>query len=266
MELRTYIAGWGMTEPLPVLFAKAAEAGYRGFEALAPSGGEEAQLRSLLAEYRFDFIAQIQTAAADPIADFREKAKRAAEFGPRLIVSQSFRHGLSPDENRRFFEQALAIERELGVPVAHETHRGRAMYAPWTTAGLLREFPELRIAADFSHWCCVCENLLEDQAEHLDVAMSRTIHIHGRVGHREGPQVSDPSAPEYAEELQAHLGWWTEIARRRRAEGAPLFTFTPEFGPPGYMPTLPHTRQPIADLWSVRLWMNRRFEQSFAEL
>ncbi|WP_158301806.1 sugar phosphate isomerase/epimerase family protein [Paenibacillus mesophilus] len=265
MELKMFIARWGMNEPLPELFAKAADAGYTGIECGAPGGSEEAAFRSLLKERSFDYIAQIHSAGDDLIANFRHNAERAASFAPTLIVSHSSRHGLSFDDNRRFFEQALIVEREIGIPVAHETHRGRAMFTPWTTAELLREFPELRITADFSHWCNVCESLLEDQKAHLDLAMSRTIHIHGRVGHREGPQVSDPSAPEYAEELRVHLGWWLEIARRRRAEGAPVLTFNPEFGPPGYMPTLPHTRQPLADLWKVRLWMKRRFEQEFAD-
>lgn len=261
-----FVSRWGISDPLPQLFAKAAEAGYEGMECGAPDESEEAQFRTLLKEHRFDYIAQIHSAGDDLIADFRHKAERAASFSPTLIVSHSSRHGLSFDENRRFFEKALLVEREIGIPIAHETHRGRAMFTPWTTAELLREFPELYIAADFSHWCNVCESLLDDQKAHLDLAISRAIHIHGRVGHREGPQVSDPSAPEYAEELRVHLGWWMDIARRRREDGAAVLTFNPEFGPPGYMPTLPHTRQPLADLWKVRLWMKRRFEQEFANL
>lgn len=89
---------------------------------------------------------------------------------------------------------------------------------------LLREFPELYITADFSHWCNVCESLLDDQKAHLDLAISRAIHIHGRVGLRSGPQVPDPGAPEYAEELRVHLGWWTDIARGRREEGMPVLS------------------------------------------
>jgi hypothetical protein len=108
--------------------------------------------------------------------------------------------------------------------------------------------------------------LLDDQKAHLDLAISRAIHIHGRVGLRSGPQVPDPGAPEYAEELRVHLGWWTDIARGRREEGMPVLTFNPEFGPLGYMPTLPHTKQPVADLWEIRLWMKRRFEQEYASL
>ena len=46
-------------------------------------------------------------------------------------------------------------------------------------------------------------------------------------------------------------------------------TFTPEFGPPGYMPTLPYTKQPVADLWELNAWMARRFvrlaEEAIAE-
>lgn len=139
------------------------------------------------------------------------------------------------------------------------------MFTPWTTAELLQAFPDLKINADFSHWCCTCESLLGDQLDNLELAMSRAIHIHGRVGHRHGPQVSDPAAPEYAAELNAHMGWWLEIYRQRLAEGNSFMTFTPEFGPPGYMPTLPYTRQPIIDLWNVNEWIRVYFEQQYKQ-
>ncbi len=97
-------------------------------------------------------------------------------------------------------------------------------------------------------------------------ALSRADHIHARIGHPEGPQVNDPRAPEWAAQVAAHFGWWDEIVRTRLKAGARYFTFNPEFGPPTYMPTLPHTRQPVADLWDVCLWTAKRFEQRFNEL
>ncbi|MEK7831241.1 MAG: sugar phosphate isomerase/epimerase, partial [Acidobacteriota bacterium] len=148
----------------------------------------------------------------------------------------------------------------------HETHRGRPMFTPSATARLLREFPELHINADFSHFANVCESLLEDQQEDMALCISRARHLHGRIGYEEGPQVNDPSAPEWSAQVAAHFGWWDEIVRTRLAAGAEYFTFNPEFGPPNYMATLPHTRQPVADLWEVCLWTAKRFEARFNEL
>ncbi|GAB1483119.1 hypothetical protein MASR2M78_19350 [Treponema sp.] len=50
-----------------------------------------------------------------------------------------------------------------------------------------------------SRWCTVAESYLEDQKEAVDAALSRTDHIHARVGFPEGPQVGDPAAPEWEE-------------------------------------------------------------------
>jgi len=81
------------------------------------------------------------------------------------------------------------------------------------------------------------------------------VHIHARVGHPEGPQVSDPRAPEWSDAVEAHLGWWQRVAVHQRSHGAPVLTITPEFGPPTYMPALPFTRQPVANLWEVNVYM-----------
>jgi len=42
-------------------------------------------------------------------------------------------------------------------------------------------------------------------------------------------------------------------------------TFTPEFGPPTYMPALPYTRQPVADLWDICMYMTQQFRARFTE-
>jgi sugar phosphate isomerase/epimerase len=263
MQLKMFKATWGHTGSLSELFAKSAAAGYAGIECPPPNRDRETEFRELLERYSFEYIAQVATYGEDHYAEFAELSARAVDFKPILIDCHSSRHGLKLEENVRFFEQAIAIEKQAGIPFAHETHRGRAMFTPWTTAELLRALPELKINADFSHWCCTCESLLGDQTDNVRLAISRAIHIHGRVGHRHGPQVSDPAAPEYAEELRAHTGWWLDICRNRLSEGSAYMTFTPEFGPPGYMPTLPYTKQPLIDMESVNEWMRQYFEQQY---
>jgi hypothetical protein len=122
-----------------------------------------------------------------------------------------------------FYEQALHAEKAINMQVAHETHRGRAMFTPWGTAQLLKDLPDLKITADFSHWCC--------------------------------------AAPEYQRELETHELWWQQIVDLWDSKNASPNTLTPEFGPPGYMHTLPFTNQPVADLWDVCLWMARRLKE-----
>ncbi|GHH99830.1 sugar phosphate isomerase/epimerase family protein [Neobacillus kokaensis] len=262
MNIKYFKALWGMTGTLEEQFSDIAKAGYDGIEALLPSKEEESQFKELLEKHQFDYIAQIHT-YGDHIESFTELTNRAKEFNPLLINSHSAKDSMTFDEQLNFFEKALIIEKQTGVPIAHETHRGRAMFTPWHTASLLNIFEDLKITADFSHWCCVCESLLQDQVENLSIAIERTIHIHGRVGHAEGPQVSDPSAPEYERELKVHESWWNQIIKQKADQGAKYLTFCPEFGPPGYMQTLPFTGQPVADLWKVCNWMTNRMKANY---
>ena len=69
----------------------------------------------------------------------------------------------SGDKAVSFFKHALKVESQLGVPVVHETHRQRLLYSPYTAAELLAhpELAKLRINADLSHWCCVCEHVFD---------------------------------------------------------------------------------------------------------
>jgi hypothetical protein len=88
----------------------------------------------------------------------------------------------------------------------------------------------------------------------VNLALSRTDHIHARIGHAEGPQVNDPRAPEWKNAVDAHLSWWDKVVERKRIEGTPI-TFLTEFGPPSYLPTLPFTNQPVANQWEINIYM-----------
>lgn len=262
MEIRFYKALWGMEGPsLEAKLDRVAEAGYQGVESWV-AWDQVAAVRRACEARGLRLVVQL-------IEDFDERLldglRAVADGGPEMIVTHAGRDHYPFAEGCRLWERVLATEAGLGVPVAHETHRARMLYSPWSTAAYLREFPSLRINADFSHWCCVSESLLERVPEMVDLAIDRAIHIHGRVGHEEGPQVSDPRAPEFARHLAVHKGWWERIRRAREADGTAVLRFVPEFGPPGYMPTLPWTRQPVADLWDVCLWMRDEMRKDWGQ-
>lgn len=263
MNIQLYKALWGMEGSCRDQLTRAAQAGYAGIEAPLPPANREAEFKDLLEEFQLHYIAQVTTSVPHQ-ETFAEQARRAAAFGPKLIVSHSARDGMKIEEQLRFFEAALMIEQEVGITIAHETHRSRAMFTPWTTRTLLEEFPELSITADFSHWCCVTESLLEDYVEDMEAAIRRTVHIHARVGYVQGPQVPHPGAPEYSRELTVFEAWWSRIVQYRREQGLSHTSITPEFGPPGYMHTLPFTGAPVADLWDVNEWMAKRISERLA--
>jgi hypothetical protein len=183
---------------------------------------------------------------------------------PLLVNSHSGLDRWSLPEMEDFFGGALELERLFGLPIAHETHRRRALATPWAAAAVLARFPTLQLTADLSHWVCVCERLLEDFEPLLDQVARQTLHVHARVGHEHGPQVPDPRAPEWSAQLAAHERWWDRIWSAQRARGLAVSTLTPEFGPPNYLWTQPHTRAPLADLAAVCDWMATRQSTRFA--
>ena len=152
----------------------------------------------------------------------------------------------------------------LPAPQSVETHRGRYSYSPWLMRDVLLALPELRITADFSHWCVVSERfVLDDEPELLALTAKHVHHIQPRVGYNQGPQVPDPRAPEYAEALEHHERWWSVLWDGMAARGYSKFTATPEFGPDGYLQCAPFTRKPVADLWELNTWIGHRQRERF---
>lgn len=119
----------------------------------------------------------------------------------------------------------------------------------------LKEFPSLKLALDFSHWVCVSESYLEDQEDAIELAIKHGVHLHARVGHTQGPQVTDPRAPENAEALQYHLNWWDKWARHLIQNNAHSCTITPEFGPYPYMAHQCYTQNPVASQWEINCYI-----------
>jgi len=154
-----------------------------------------------------------------------------------------------------FWSQALPLAATCGLPVSFETHRSRSLHSPWLLQPYLDAFPSLRLTADLSHWCVVAERLMTPELGPVQAMAPRVDHIHARVGHAQGPSVGHPFAPEWGEALEAHRRCWQLFAAERSSTSQGPFTITPEFGPDGYLPQLPFTRQPVADLLAINTAM-----------
>ncbi|CAM3992440.1 sugar phosphate isomerase/epimerase [Paenibacillus alkaliterrae] len=262
MKLQLFHAFWGMNGSLREKFERAASNGYQGIETGLPGANDKNEFKELLQEFGLLYIPQIYS-YGNHKETYHEQLENTLEFSPLFVNSHTGKDYLAEEEQLTLFEFALSKEKELGVAVAHETHRGRAMFTPRATVKLLKQFPDLKITADFSHFTCVCESLLHDQEEDLAFMIGRTLHTHGRVGYTQGPQVPHPAAPEYAEELARFEGWWDEIWKQHRQAGKPHTTVTPEFGPVNYMPRIPFTGEPTADLFEVNQFIAKRFSEKY---
>ncbi len=259
---------WGVTEPWEVCIPRYKALGYVAIEApLPPDAAGRDRLLGLLTANGLKFNAMTFTAGSTPAEHLESQQKQleeAKKYPLLKVVTHSGSDTWGTDTSIEFYRAILKLEAAAGVTAAHETHRGRPLYNPWTTRDILTACPTMRLCCDFSHWCCVTESLLGHSTAEIELAASRCIHVHARVGYEEGPQVPDPSAPEYAGHLAAHEVWWEKIWAAHKARGETAMTMTPEFGPPGYLHTLPHTNVPVADLEKVCQWIMDRQVARFA--
>ena len=175
---------------------------------------------------------------------------------PHHIICHGGVDAWSLEQAKDFYTEALGYEANIGIPVAHETHRSRLLHSPWQTAEILNAFPDLNTALDLSHWVVMAERLIDDQLATIELAASRAIHVDARVGHEQGPQVPDPRDPAWLSHVTSFEAWW-DLAM------TPHQVVVPEYGPPPYLPTIPHTGKPVADLWAMCEWAKERLRARY---
>ena len=268
MELLIFRHMWGIDQPWQPVYPQIKALKYGGIEVALSLIENKGEFFETLQENQFRLIPMIFTegqSVDEHIDSFKKQVDAAVDFKPMQITCHSGRDAFSESDSMRFFTEVTKFEADHDVAVAHETHRGRIMYNPWITAKLLDRFSELKLCCDFSHWVCVCERLIDDQIDIIRQCAERTTHLHARIGYGEGPQVPDPRAPEYRNELVAHERWWDIVWEAQKEKGVHFSTLTPEFGPPPYLHTLAHTNTPVANLWDVCNWVSDRQRKRFAE-
>lgn len=252
---------WGFEGTLDQYLQKVKAEGYDGIEIWWPNAAkEQAELFALLKKYglQVGFLCGGHGPEFEPhLAGFKAAVTAACgnrEQRPLYINCHSGKDFFTAEQNQAFIDHTTQVAADTGVLICHETHRSRMLFAAPVTRQFLEKNKDLYLTADFSHWCNVHESLLQDQAQTMQLAVSRTRHIHARVGHAEGPQVSDPRAPEWADAVKAHLAWWDQVVAQAKSAGHQLTVLT-EFGPPDYMPVMPYSRKPLADQWAINVHM-----------
>jgi sugar phosphate isomerase/epimerase len=260
-KLKLLATNWGFPGSLEEYCAKVKKEGYDGIEIWWPlEKKDQDELFTCLKKYElevgflcagsdsnyqkhFDQFIQMIDAAA------KESIQR-----PLYINCHSGRDYFAYEQGKTFIDHTILLAKSTGIKICHETHRSRLLYSAPVARHYMETIPDLRVTFDVSHWCNVHESLLENQEDTVDMTLQRVDHIHARIGHPEGPQVNDPRAPEWDHAVKAHIVWWDKVVELKKRKGDTLTVLT-EFGPPDYMPTLPYTRQPLADQWAVNVYM-----------
>jgi hypothetical protein len=274
MQLRLYKTLWGHQGSLQAAAEHAVAHGYDGLEGSADRPPEQLEsLAQALQQYRLDYIQEVVTGGnyvprrhatvAEHLADVKRQLVLGKALNPRFATLIGGCDAWPPEQSARFFNEALELGARHGVTLSFETHRSRSLFNPWTTLALLQRIPHLRLTCDFSHWAVVMERLPDDDLDMVAEVAKHAHHIHARVGYAQGPQVPHPAAPEYAPALASHQRCWEIIWAAQVLRGYVLSTMTPEFGPDGYMHTLPFSNAPVADLCEINNWMNSTERRHF---
>jgi sugar phosphate isomerase/epimerase len=260
-KLKLLATNWGFPGTLEEYCAKVKKEGYDGIELWWPlEKKDQDELFDCLHRHELEvgFLCGGSDSNfqkhLDQFVQMVDAAAKESIQKPLYINCHTGRDYFSFEQGKIFLEHTIELSKATGIKICNETHRSRLLYSAPVARHYMESLPELRVTFDVSHWCNVHESLLADQTETLDLTLQRVDHIHARIGHPEGPQVNDPRAPEWDSAVKAHFAWWDKIVELKKQKGEVLTILT-EFGPPDYMPTLPYTRQPLADQWAVNVYM-----------
>ena len=265
-QLLIFATNWGYTGNWETFCTKIKRDGYDGAEIWLPDEHSRKECFDTFRKHNLKFgllIGSSESDARKNLAQFQLSLTAAVQSNPVYVNCHSGKDFFSFDENKSFVELTQKISKQSGIPVYHETHRGRILYSAPVTRRFIETYPDIQLTLDISHWCNVHESLLADQDSTVSLALEKTGHIHARIGHPEGPQVNDPRAPEWKDAVDAHFSWWDKVVQRKRSNGGTM-TFLTEFGPLDYMPSLPYTRQPVANQDEINVHMLKTLRARYA--
>jgi sugar phosphate isomerase/epimerase len=272
LSLKILGTNWGFSGSYDAFCAAIKKEGYDGIEVGFPGGKEkQAELLAAVTMHGLDVAFLCGAGEKDfsaHLQSFKKNIEAAStQFSqkPLYLNCHSGKDYFTYEQNKAIIDFTTEVTAKTGIPIYHETHRGRMLFAANITRNFIEKNPALKLTLDISHWCNVHESLLADQQETVQLALSRVGNIHARIGHEEGPQVNDPRAPEWESALKAHLGWWDAVVAQKVKSGEGLTILT-EFGPPNYLPTVPYTKQPLADQWEINVYMMRMLRDRYLKL
>jgi hypothetical protein len=166
-------------------------------------------------------------------------------------------------------ETWLRVAEQEGMPIQFETHRNCITNDLFATVQLLDAVPEMRLAADLSHYVVDREMPCPPTAELealITMILERSDSFQGRVAAR--GQIQLPlSFPQNAKWVDLFRSWWRQgfaAWRRRHATDALPLVFVSELGPPDYALTDANGRE-LSDRWIEALTLARWARELWSE-
>ncbi len=164
----------------------------------------------------------------------------------------------------------LRVAEQESMPIQFETHRNCITNDLFTTVQLLDAVPQMRLAADLSHYVVDREMPCPPTPE-LQALMSRVLQrsdsFQGRVAARGQIQLA-LNFPQNAKWVALFREWWREgfaAWRARHADDGTAMVFLSELGPPDYAMTDAKGEE-MSDRWAEALvlaqWAREIWEET----
>ncbi|MDR3515738.1 MAG: sugar phosphate isomerase/epimerase [Azospirillaceae bacterium] len=244
-ELRLHQSLWATEQrrpgtpeqPVEERFAAVAADGWDGMTIDLGAMDIEAARRTVPLFARYGLDGGL-TAFPRTIDALRPAIALAKDIGAPFVVIVGQVMPVSIDGMVAVVREWLRIGREEGMPLQFETHRASITNDLFATLQLLDAVPEMRLAADLSHYV-VDREMIPPLSAEMSLMISRILarsdSFQGRIATRN--QIQVPLAfPQHAKWLQLFEGWWREGFTRWRAQADAddRLVFLSELGPTEY--------------------------------
>lgn len=274
-RLRVYQSLWAMQPhdasgdllPFDRVAGMVADAGYAGL-ALDLGAADVATARQMRPHLEREGLTPMLVAFPRSVESLRETLIIARDFGCPFVdvVGQVF--PLTVEGAIPVLRRWIEMSDEIGMPIHFETHRNCITNDLFATLSMLDAVPEMRLAADLSHYMVDREFKLPLGAWErglLSRCLARSDSFQGRVASRQQIQLQI-DFPRHAPWVALFQSLWAEgLASWRARNEVGDVVFLCELGPPEYAMTGPDGRE-MSSRWNEALAIKAMAERIWTEL
>lgn len=255
--------------PLAEKFDRVREAGFDGM-AIDLGALTLEQAQATVPHFERTGLAGGLTAFPTSIDALRPALELAQRIGAPFVVVIGQEMPLKVADMVPVIEGWLRLAEREAMPIQFETHRNCITNDLYTTVQLLDAIPQMRLAADLSHYVVDREMPCPPPpplAALMTRVLDRSESFQGRVAARGQIQVA-LSFPQNAKWVTLFRDWWRQgfasWLARHADDDAPL-VFLCELGPPDYALTDAQGRE-LSDRWTEAALLQQWAREIWAEI
>ena len=253
--------------PLDRIAGMVADAGYAGL-AIDLGAADVEMAHAVRPHLEREGLVPLIVAFPRSVESLRETLIMAKDFGAPYVnvVGQVF--PLTVEGAIPVIRKWIEMSDEIGMPVQFETHRNCITNDLFATLSMLDAIPEMRLAADLSHYMVDREFKLPMapwERALISRCLARADSFQGRVASRQQIQLQI-DFPQHAKWVALFEEFWREgLADWRARNETGDLVFLCELGPPEYAMTGGDGRE-MSNRWEEALKIKTMAEAIWAEL